>query len=360
MTQGGSGGWWLDLVSGRTRGPGAAVARVALALLSGPYRLGIGVRSGLYRLGLLRSTRLSVPVVCVGNLSLGGTGKTPMVARVAEHLLSRGHRVAVLSRGYGRTAAGGDDEGLLPAAPTDRLRRYVGASRVASGRRALAEFGATCLLLDDGFQHFALARDLDIVLLDATAAPRHDRLFPAGTLREPPTALARAGVVVLTRSDQVAPEDLARLRAEVAADTGRAPAEAVHVPAAVRAWSGGEVRGLDAVRGRRGFAFCGIGNPEAFRRTLASIGATPVGFRGFPDHHPYTAADRAAIVAAARAVGAELLITTAKDALRLDAAWRGETLPIEVLEIRLDVVRNGESLWAAVDAACPAPTGDIA
>lgn len=349
MTQGRFQDGYLDLVQGRRQGVLATLARAGLACLVVPYRVGMGVRSALYRIGLLRRHRLSVPVISVGNLSSGGTGKTPMVALLAERLLARGHRVAVLSRGYGRTQDG-DDEGILPEAPADRLARFTGASRIVTGRRATAEFGATCVLLDDGFQHLALARDLDVVLIDATQSPGEGHLLPRGLLREPPSALARAGFVVLTRTDQASAAQLEAARAEAERRTGRAPAEAVHAPAGIRNWPEPGREAVERIAGTRVFGFCGIGNPDAFRRTLAECGAIVTGFRAFPDHHAFSAEDREEVSGAAETAGADWLVTTAKDAFRLTPEWRNAARPIRILEVKMALVRHADALWKAVDA----------
>ena len=349
MTQESFSAGYLDLVQGRRRGMLATLARAGLACLAVPYRLGMGVRAGLYGVGLLRRHRLPVPVISVGNLSLGGTGKTPMVALLAERLLARGHRVAVLSRGYGRTGDG-DDEAILPEAPADRFARFTGASRAVTGRRATTEFGATRVLLDDGFQHWALVRDLDVVLVDATQPPGEGRLFPRGLLREPPSALARAGFVVLTRTDQASAAQLDAARAEAERRTGRAPAEAVHAPAGICNWPDGVREPIERISGTRVFGFCGIGNPEAFRRTLTACGAVVTGFRAFPDHHGFSATDREEVSRAAEAAGADWLITTAKDALRLTNEWQHAARPIRIVEVKMTLVRHAEPLWGAVDA----------
>ncbi len=351
--------WYLDHVRGRRTGLSSALVRAGLWAVSLPYDLGIRMRRTCYRIGLLRTHRLPVPVISVGNLSLGGTGKTPMVALLAQHLLARGHRVAVLSRGYGRTgirtpadasSPSGDDEGLLPEAPADRLVRLVGAARARTGRRAVEEHRATVILLDDGFQHLALARDLDLVLVDATQPLRGEGLFPSGLLRERPSALRRASEVVLTRTDQASPERAAAARAEIERITGRPPIEAVHAPAAVRNWPEPGCEGLEHVRDTRAFGFCGVGNPEAFRRTLVDCGVKLTGFRAFPDHHRFDDADRDLVSREAESSGADWLLTTAKDALRLTPDWKLASRPVRILEVRIALVRDAERLWQRVDA----------
>ncbi len=341
---------WLDLVEGRRCGPLAALARAGLATLSLPYAMAVHLRAFAYRTGLFPVHRLPVPVVSVGNLSLGGTGKTPLVALLVRRLLERGRRPAVLTRGYGRTERG-DDEALLP----EGALRVVDPARARGGRRAIERHGADVLVLDDGFQHRALARDLDLVLVDATRPLDGARLFPRGELREPRSALARADFVILTRVDQASAAQLEAARAAVTRIAGKPPAEAVHEPAGLRLWPAGESEPAKRLASASVFGFCGIGNPEAFRRTLQSLGANVAGFRAFPDHHAFTEADRDRVCREAAAAGAEALVTTAKDALRLSDSWRGASRPIRVLDVRLGMVRGADDLWGALERVCGAP-----
>ena len=269
--------------------------------------------------------RAGIPVICVGNLTVGGTGKTPMVGWVIEVLKKAGKHPAILTRGYGR------DE--------PRLLEKLGVSVVAEpdrvkGASLAKEKGADVLVMDDGFQHLRLARDLDIVLVDATDPWGGGHLLPWGKLREPKEALGRAGAVVITRADQVASEALRLLREEI---TRLAPAalaaEAVHQPV------GGE-----DLRGKRVLAVCGIGNPEAFRGTLEGLGAQ-VTLKAFPDHHAYTEAD----VAAVNALGAETVVITEKDAVKLEgipgaSIWKK-------LSIRIAIREGRETLEDAVRGA---------
>lgn len=277
-----------------------------------------------------RPVHPGIPVICIGNVTTGGTGKTPMTAWTVARLRDLGRRPAILTRGYG-----GDEPALLrlacPGTPV-----VEEGNRVEGARRARLE-GADALVLDDGFQHTALARDLDIVLVDATDPWGGGHLLPWGLLREPPQALGRARAVVLTRSDQVPPSALDALRAEVRALAPRAIlAEAVHAP------EGGET-----LQGLRLFGVCGIGNPEAFRRTLAGLG-TVAGFRAFRDHHPFDAGDVDAVNRAAADAGAQAVVCTEKDAVKLAglpsaAAWKP-------LPVRMRIVKGETELVRAIGA----------
>jgi tetraacyldisaccharide 4'-kinase len=344
--------WWRER-------PGP-LARLALWLLAVPellYRLVVAVRAALYRARLLPAARAAVPVVSVGNVAVGGAGKTPVALALAERLAARGRRVAILSRGYGATrtdprvvsdgarvlldAAEGGDEPVLLA------RRLPGARVLCGPRRAdllpLAA-GADVLLLDDGFQHRALARDLDIVVLDASSPFGNGHLLPAGPNREPPGALRRAGLVWLTRVDQAEPAALDALRALARAATGRAAVESRH--AVVDVVDGSLVRSLgkDALRGARAALLSGIAKPASFRRTVEALGAVVVAEHVFADHHRFTRADVEGALGSA-----EWLVTTEKDAVRLPADLVADPR-VRVVRIAAEVVRGGEALDEALSA----------
>jgi tetraacyldisaccharide 4'-kinase len=227
--------------------------------------------------------------------------------------------------------------------------------RVAAASEARAR-GCDAAVLDDGFQHRRLARQLDWVLLDATDPWGGGHLLPWGFLREGPTALARAGAVALTRCDLASAEDLAALAARVAESAPRAVlVHARHAPtSAERLWVPEAPRPPESLRGRRVFAACGLGNPHGFLGTLERLGAVLAGARLFPDHHAYSAADVDALAEAARARGAECVAVTGKDAVKLqDLAPKGpERLPeFLVLRIRFEVCRNEDLLWERVGEA---------
>lgn len=338
------------LVDGSLRGPLPAAARAALAVVAVPYGLAVAARNAAYERCLLRVTRAPVPVISVGNLTLGGTGKTPLVAWVARVLERGGRRPAVVSRGYRADRGAQSDEAaelaiLLPGVPHVADRDRIAAARAA------AERGADVVVLDDGFQHRRLARDLDIVAVDATDPFGAGRLFPRGLLREPLAGIARARAVVLTRAAGI---DSAR-RADIRAALDRAGGdraawvESAHRPVHLRS-ALGEVRPLDELRGRRVAAFAGIGNPAAFRGTLLGLGADLADFRGFPDHHPYSAADLRGLEEWVHRLGADLVVTTLKDLVKARVDKIGPA-PLVALEIAIEILRGGAELERLVVAA---------
>jgi tetraacyldisaccharide 4'-kinase len=318
-----SGDYFHRLVSGRSRGIWPSVQRGGLRLLSTPYGWVVRLRNRLYDRDWQRQYRASVPVVSVGNLTLGGTGKTPCVEYVARFYRDRDKRVAILSRGYG-SERGPNDEALVLEENLPDVPHLQGADRAALAATAVEELESEVLVLDDGFQHRPLARDLDVVLIDATNPWGHGYLFPRGLLREPVSSLRRAGVVLVTRCDQASKEDRGRIR-EVAARhaPGKPIAETTHRPLDL-VGSDRRTSPLDRVKDRPVAAFCGIGNPEAFRRTLRDLGAIVVDFRTFPDHHPYTRADVESLRGWVRRQATDCtVLTTQKDLVKLSLAQMG-------------------------------------
>lgn len=340
------------LTDGSLRGPGAAAARAALAAISVPYGWATAARNAAYDRGILRVHAASVPVISVGNLTLGGTGKTPLVAWAARVLAAAGRRPAIVSRGYGAARGEVSDEAAELAIVAPGIPHVADRDRVAAVAAAVAA-GADAAVLDDGFQHRRLARDLDIVAVDATDPFGGGRIFPRGLLRESTAALRRAEAIVLTRASAVTAERRAAIRDSVIeARGGIAPAiwaEASHRPVGQRDHRGGSAS-LDGLRGCRIAAFAGIGNPAAFRATLAALGAEVAMFVAFADHHAYSTGDLERLADRATAAGATLAVTTLKDLVKIrlpDLAG----IPLTALEIAATFSAGGDELVAAVRGA---------
>ncbi|HZN03771.1 MAG TPA: tetraacyldisaccharide 4'-kinase [Candidatus Polarisedimenticolia bacterium] len=323
-------------------------ARAALLLPSFLYAGAVWGRNRLYDAGLLPSARLPFPVVAIGNLTVGGSGKTPIASYLAGALLARGVAVAIASRGYGRTGAApqlvSDGRRLLADAraagdePVLLARTHPGAAvAVAADRAAAARLlpdlpRPRALLLDDAFQHRAVRRDVDLLLVDAKAPFGNGRILPLGPLREPVSGLRRADAVVVTRGDGTCP---AALREALERHHPNAPIfHASIVPSRLEGVAG-ESLSLDRLRGRPVFAFSGIAHPARFEADLLGLGAVLAGTRRFRDHHAYGAGDLAEIVTEARAAAAEALVTTAKDRVRLDGPLPAGAPPLLALGIEV-------------------------
>lgn len=330
-----------------------SILRWMLRPLGSVYGAVARFRARLYASGVLEQKRLDAAVVSVGNLTVGGTGKTPMVMWLAEKFLAQGKRVAVLSRGYRGADGLSDEVTMMMARFRGRVQFGVGKDRYTQGLQ-LEERGVELFLLDDGFQHLQLARDVDIVLVDCTHPLHHERMLPGGRLREPVSAMNRANLVVFTRmdSDPVLREVFPRL--------GNLPV----YPASTRLagfrslgalFPGDDLQSAEQIGAGPFFAFCGIGNPEAFAGDLLRWGLPLAGRKVFRDHHRYKRGDVRRIESAAKAAGAAALVTTEKDVCNLPKP-APFTLPVHAAVIDLQVEREGEFL-AAIEARLAARSG---
>lgn len=328
------------------------------------YGAAISLRAALFASGLARTRRLPVPVLSVGNVSAGGSGKTPFVEMLAARLREQGQRVVIISRGYrgglkkptiisdGRdlrceppVAA---DEAYLLARHLPGVAVLTGADRYRVGEVALEQVDCGVIILDDGFQHLRLYRDLDIVLVDAGNPLGYGRLLPSGLLREPPEALGRADIVVVTHAD--AGRDLDPAIQAIRRYAPTTPiAMAVHRPLGLIDVSGGERLGLERLTGQRLLAASGIANPSRFEATLVQLGAFVVARCIFPDHHRYSTADLESINEAARKSGASMVVTTEKDMVKLTCLDLAKAeVPFYALSISLELVEGVEVLDAMV------------
>ncbi|MBI5070409.1 MAG: tetraacyldisaccharide 4'-kinase [Deltaproteobacteria bacterium] len=337
-----------------------------LALPEALFRAGVALRNALYDRGLRAAARAGAPVLSVGNLAVGGSGKTPAALEVARRLAARGRQVALLSRGYGasrsdaRVVADGSrvllgaeeagDEPLLLARRLPGLRVLCGPRRAELATLAVERLAADALVLDDGFQHRALARDLDLVVFDGANPWGNGRLLPRGPNREGRGALRRGQLCWISRVDQAAAPALERLRALAREATGRPPVESRHAVADVLDGALSRSVGKGALAGQRLLLLSGIGRPEGFRRTVEVLGGTVAAERAFADHHRFADAELSEAFAAARAAGCDGVATTEKDAVRLSTRWAAEAM-LKVVRIEAEVVSGGEELDRAIDGA---------
>jgi tetraacyldisaccharide 4'-kinase len=295
---------------------------------------------------------VSVPVISVGNLSLGGTGKTPMVKWLARRLQNLGARVAIVSRGYGASAGRQNDEALELAQSLPEVPHVQNPDRVSAAHRAVQVHNAQLIVLDDGFQHRRLARDLDVVLLDALEPFGFEHVFPRGTLREPAAGLKRAHVVCLSRADLLPPHERDTIRQRVARLAPHALwCELVHA-ASHLVNSASETKPLDVLSGRRVAAFCGIGNPLGFRHTLEATQCEIAMWREFPDHHRYDAPNLASLSAAAARCNAEFAICTHKDLVKVAQEKLGD-VPLWAVSIEIKFQAGQEELETAIERTLP-------
>jgi tetraacyldisaccharide 4'-kinase len=340
-----------ELVSGRRRGLIAAALRGALRLGETPYAWAMGVRNRRYDRGLAATHRVDVPVVSMGNLTLGGTGKTPLVVWVARFFRQRGKRVSIVSRGYAAGKDGLNDEARELELALPDVPHLQGPDRFKTAQQAIERWKPEVILLDDGFQHRRLERDLDVVLLDATEPFGFEHVFPRGTLREPLAGLARADVVLLSRADMISAAARQAVRERVAHLAPRAVWCEVRHVAQQLVDAQGQSQPLDFLAGKRVAAFCGIGNPANFRHTLETLGANVASWREFPDHHGYPRADVESLTQ--WATGADLAVCTRKDLVKLERTQLGA---VPLWSIRVAIMFSAgqqefESLLAGLENA---------
>ena len=346
-----------ELISGTRRGPIASAQRGGLWFLSLFYSFGVRLRNRTFDLGLKKSHRAGVPVVSVGNITTGGTGKTPFVALLADWFQSRGVKVALLSRGYRALSSSGADASGSPGESAndeklvlDKLcpgvPHWQQPDRVASAKTAIAD-GAELLILDDGFQHRRLRRDLDIVLIDALNPFGYGRLLPRGLLREPLSGLRRADLIVLTRADQCTADEKKRILATIHKHAPDCDVAEVAFRLNDLVNAAGETAPLSSLEGKPVVAFCGIGNPESFRRTLSECDVRE--FRPFADHHHYTETDLAEISALLERSNAQAAVTTLKDLVKIDRTQIANR-PLWAVQISVEFQSGRELLERQLEA----------
>ena len=309
---------YRKLVSGESSGLGAALLRFFLGIASQVYLVVIALRNFLYSKGWLKIHRANAAVISIGNITAGGTGKTPLVIWLCKQIISdskfqiSNSQCAILTRGY-KAIQNYRDEPAILAESCPEAKVIVNPDRVATATRAVSEFGAKVLIMDDGFQHRRLARDLDIVTVDSTVPFGYGKLLPAGLLREPVAALKRADAAVITRCDQATEAELTQLEDKLQQiNPEMIIARSIHAPICAKSIDDREIS-LEELKSKKIFAFCGIGNPDAFFNTIKNIEARLVDSKVYNDHYHYTGDCLADIYEQARRLKADLILTTQKD-----------------------------------------------
>lgn len=343
------------LVSGEKRGVAATLFRGSLWTFSLGYTLAASVRNRLYDRGLKTAHHAGVPVVSVGNITTGGTGKTPLVAFLANWFKGQGVTPAILSRGYRAVDGGANDEKMVLDLLCPSIPHLQNPDRVASAKAAVKEHQAQALLLDDGFQHRRLARDLDLLLIDATNPWGYGAVLPRGLLREPLSGIRRADFAIITRADQVTEVELEKIRQGIhrhhpsleIAEVAFVPMRLVNAEGATATFE--EFREKLVVR------FCGIGNPAGFERMLKNRGFFISTSRTFPDHHLYTEADLEMLGKLAEYESAAALFTTQKDLVKIPRTELNG-VPLWAVEIGIRWQAGEELLLNRLRKLLPTPT----
>ncbi len=326
----------------------------------------VSLRVYLYKLGLLKAEKLKCRVICVGNITSGGTGKTPTVRLLADKLQKQGLRVVILSRGYkgnlkGKLEVAADEKKILHSAAEVGDEPYllaqqlpgipivVGKRRSYAGWYASLRFKPQVIILDDGYQHLKLARQVNIMVIDATNPFGNRCLLPRGTLREPLSALSRAQVFLLTKTDLA--KDVSAVVDTLRRYNPKAPLlTSVHQSVAIGELSNKKKHPLKWLKGKKVACFSGIADPASFVKMIKELGAEVAGQLNFPDHYQYTAADLGELADTAKELGAEALITTEKDAVRI-TDFDLPDIPVLTLNIALKITSNErewEEAWKVI------------
>ena len=369
---------YRKLISGQSNGFIASVMRFFLGSAAIGYSLIVRLRNFMYSKGLLKVHHVDAAVLCVGNITVGGTGKTPLVVWLCN-LLTQNYKCAILTRGYKATVQENKDfkdEIAILVESCPGVKVIVNPNRVAGASEAINKYATKILIMDDGFQHRRLARDLDIIAIDATQPFGFGKLLPAGLLREPVSSLKRAGAVVVTRCDQVTDAELDELERKLRAiNPGIIIARATHTPVSVeypeptvipaKAGIQKDSKKMDSclrrndkveqLRGKKVFAFCGIGNPDAFLNTIKDLEAELAGSMVFDDHCDYTDACLTEIKKQAKELGVDLILTTQKDWTKIISKLESQNsasqsyLPFAYLAIEIKFLTGEDKLTALIN-----------
>ncbi len=335
------------IVSGEAGGLGPSIARGALCLLSKPYGLAASLTE-IARSGQ-DATDVGLPVIAVGNITVGGTGKTPFVAFVVSELLARKRRPVILSRGWCADESGTNDEAKLLARLHPGVIHLQGKDRVANAKHVADARLGDVIVLDDAFQYQALARKLNVCCIDATNPFGYGSVLPRGLLREPMGGLYRARPVVITRAELVAPSTIEAIKAEVLTHNPYAKFVVTRMkPTALRDVTNGGTCDPSSLKDHQVLLASGIGNPGAFARDVRLLGARVRDHVEKGDHHDWTAAEVTALAKKAAALGVKSVVTTAKDAVKLAALeWPSDAPPLGALDVEIEI-REGADAWKAL------------
>jgi tetraacyldisaccharide 4'-kinase len=372
----------LEVIFEQRRGKKAAIVRSILFLLSKVYQLAVSIRRFLYQARIIRDSTLGIQVIAIGNLTVGGTGKTPVVEKFARELQKQGRTVAILSRGYRsrpqpltqrfwdrilfrtdstppRVVSDGKsllldsetagDEPYMLASNLKDVVVLVDKNRVKSGRYAIENFGCDTLLLDDGFQYWRLAgRRQDVVLIDYQQPFGNEYMLPRGTLREPPSHLARASVIFITKADG----DTSELRKRISRYNANAGViECVHHPLYFEDVFTAERKGLDFLKGKKIASFSGIAQPYSFEQSLGKLCGELVYSKRYADHHRFTQQEVLNAINRSKKRQAEIIVTTQKDAVRFPKLDRRD-LPIYFMRVEIKILSGAGDFDDCVRKIC--------
>lgn len=333
---------FLALISEQSPSLRQRLLRFFLSVLSLGYGFGVWFRNLLFDCGLKPSHDVGVPVIAIGNVTTGGTGKTPLVAFVVNWLIKQGYRPGIVSRGYHALSDGTNEEKRVLALSCPGVPHIQDRDRVAAARALVSEHHVDVIVADDAFQHRRLARHCNVVLIDALNPWGYGYLLPRGLLREPPSSLGRADIVILTRADQVTEHDRHQIWQQIRRWVPQAKTiEVAFRPTVFRNIAGASTNELTGLV----LGFCGIGNPQGFEQTLIAAKLNALNVVPFPDHHHYSSSDIAALLDEAQRVNASAIVTTMKDLVKLQGlVAENSVIPIWAIDIEANFISGAEDI----------------
>lgn len=344
------------LISGQTRGFFAGLIYAFFIAVSKIYSAIIRLRNYFYDKHIFAIHHAEAVVISIGNITAGGTGKTPLVAWLCNQIKTdskqktKDYRLAILTRGY-KTTQNQIDEPAVLAENCPNVNVVINPDRVIGASEAIGKYSSNVLIMDDGFQHRRLARNLDIVAIDATCPFGYGRIIPAGFLREPVSSLKRADVIVITRCDQVAEEKLKEIEKNLRNIKSELPiARSIHQAVHIKTIDNKQIT-LDEFKNRKVFAFCGIGNPDSFIKTLKNMNYDVAGTKIYDDHYNYTDNSLADLARESQKLSAEIMLTTQKDFTKIRLLDSAKNLPLAYLAIEIKFLSGRDRLRCLIEEA---------
>jgi tetraacyldisaccharide 4'-kinase len=353
--------YYLSVLSGRQRGFLATLIRSSLSAFTYPYLAALNTRNTLYKYGIIKSKSLPVSVISIGNITMGGTGKTPLVEFTAKRLQKKGRKVAILSRGYGgqnhllingnsKAEEFVNDEYLILKENLKDVPTLLGRDRVQNAKKAIKNHDVDCLILDDGFQHLRIKRNLDIVVIDSLNPFAGETLIPRGTLREPLKNLSRANLFVLSHCNLSDEYTLKLIYAKLHHINADIPVcESIHKPVHIENLRDNSLLEPEWLNGKRIYGLCAIGNPESFAFTLKELEADVIKLRVFHDHHSYTQEELDDVITEAKTLDTDAIVVTQKDVVKL----RNKNINganILSLKVEMQITKGTEFFEEAMDS----------
>ena len=349
---------YLSIISGKQHGALPFAVKTFLFSVSCIYRLILKLRSLIYQIGIIKKKKLAVPVISVGNITTGGTGKTPFIEYIATYIKGKGINVAILSRGYGARTKENEtfnDEHLMLTENLKDIPNLMGSDRFKTGNLAIEEYKANCLLLDDGFQHIRLNRQLDIVLINALNPFGYENILPRGFLREPLKNLNRADMFVITHTDLCTEEELKAIQERLNKINNQVPViRSIHQPLHIKDFKNDVTLPMEWLNKKSVYAFCAIGNPDSFSRLLQLNSASVIKFKIFEDHYFYEKDDLTVMIKEAEQMGAEAIVTTQKDKVKIlkivtKDELHAHSIPLCIIKIAIKITEGRETAEKIID-----------